>query len=93
MNYRILKTASSANSNVHAPAPIPHLDVPVDADGGIVDALQAFESHRTLLLVVDEEDNYPSREIQQDSDRGTFSDAAVRPARFTPTGKNRNKNE
>lgn len=59
----------------------PHLDVSVDADGGIVDALQAFEGHRALLLVVDEEDDDASREIQQDSDCGSFRDAAVRPAR------------
>lgn len=59
----------------------PHLDVSVDADGGIVDALQAFEGHRALLLVVDEEDDDASREIQQDSDCGSFRNAAVRPAR------------
>lgn len=58
-----------------------YLDISVDADGRVVDALQAFESHRTLLLIVDEEDDDPAREVQQDPDRRTFADAAVRPAR------------
>lgn len=59
----------------------PHLDVSVDADGGIVDALQALEGHRALLLVVDEEDDDASREIQQDSNCGSFRNSAIRPAR------------
>lgn len=58
-----------------------YLDISVDADGRVVDALQAFESHRTLLLIVNEEDDDPAREVQQDPDRRTFADAAVRPAR------------
>lgn len=37
-----------------------HLDVSVDADGGIIGALQALEGDRTLLLIVDEEDHNPS---------------------------------
>lgn len=57
-----------------------HLHVSVDADGGIVDALQALEGHWALLLVIDEEDDDPSREIQQDSDCRSLGDAAVRPA-------------
>lgn len=57
----------------------PHLDVSVDADGGIVDAFQTFEGHRALLLVVDEEDDDPSREIQEYSDCGSVRNAAIRP--------------
>lgn len=62
------------------PGRILYLDVPVDADSGVIDALQAFKSNWTLLLIIDEENNDPTREIQQDSDCGSFSDAAVRPA-------------
>lgn len=58
-----------------------YLDVPVDADSGVIDALQAFESNWTLLLIIDEENNDPTREVEQDSNCGSFSDAAVRPAR------------
>lgn len=57
-----------------------YLDIAVDADGGVIDALQSLKSHRSLLLIIDEEDKNPACEVQQYSDRSSFTDAAVRPA-------------
>lgn len=81
---KLIKKSGNSEALLRCPAAlnvqVAHLDVSVDADGWIVDALQAFKGHWALLLVVDEEDDDPSREIQQDSDCGSFCDAAIRPA-------------
>lgn len=58
-----------------------YLHVSVDADSGVIGALQAFKSHWALLLIVDEEDDDPAWKVQQDSYRRSFTDAALRPAR------------
>lgn len=57
-----------------------YLDVSVEADGGVEGALQAFEGDRTLLLIVEEEDEDPAGEVQQHPHRGAFGDATVCPA-------------
>lgn len=57
-----------------------HLDISVEADRRVIDALHAFERHRTLLLIVDEEDDDPARKVKQHSYCSSFTDATVRPA-------------
>ena len=58
-----------------------YLDISVEADSGVIDALQALKCHRTLLLIVDEEDDDPACEVKQHSYCRSFTDATVRPAR------------
>lgn len=60
---------------------ISYLDVTVEADSRVICALQALKGNRTLLFIVDEEDEDPASEVQQNSYRGSFADAAIRPAR------------
>lgn len=58
-----------------------YLDISVEADSGVIDALQALKCHWTLLLIVDEEDDDPACEVKQHSYCSSFTDATVRPAR------------
>lgn len=58
---------------------IQYLDISVEADRGVIDALQGFKSHWTLLLIIDEEDEDPTWEVQQESYCCSFTDATVRP--------------
>lgn len=80
--YRKLKGARPlrAGSCGAEPSILVYLDISVEADSGVIHALQAFKRHRTLLLIVDEEDEDPPCEVEQHTDRSCFSDAAVRPA-------------
>lgn len=64
---------------VHAWTEIFYLDVSVEADSGVVCALQAFECHWALLLIVHEEDENPTCKVQQHSYCSSFSDATVCP--------------
>lgn len=65
---------------VHGWTEIFYLDVSVEADSGVVSALQAFECHWALLLIVHEEDENPTCKVQQHSYCSSFSDATVCPA-------------
>lgn len=59
---------------------ISYLDISVEADSRVIDTLQALERHRTLLLIVDEEDDDPACEVKQYSYCGSFANATIRPA-------------
>lgn len=60
---------------------ISYLDISVEADSRVIDALQSLKRHRALLLIVDEEDDDPACEVEQYSYCGSFTDASVCPAR------------
>lgn len=57
-----------------------YLDIPIDADSWVIDTLQPFECHWTLLLIVDEEDNDPPCEIKQNTYCRSFTNATIRSA-------------
>lgn len=60
-----------------------YLDVTVEADSRVICAFQAVKGNRTLLLIVDEEDEDSTCEVQQHSYCGSFGDATIRSAQST----------